>query len=45
MKLSAIAACLIAAVGVDARAALAQSKPVILITAEESELGAAPSRT
>jgi hypothetical protein len=44
MKISAIITCLIAAVGIDARAALAQSKPVILITAEESSLGAAPSQ-
>jgi hypothetical protein len=41
MRLSAIAVCLIAAIG-GAPAALAQSKAVVLITAEESGLAAAP---
>lgn len=42
MKTLAIAACLVAAAGLDLRAANAQSKSVVLITAEESKLGAAP---
>ena len=41
MRLSAIAACLIATIG-GAPAVLAQSKTVVLITAEESGLAAAP---
>jgi hypothetical protein len=44
MKTSAILICLIAAIGIDAPAAFAQSKPVILITAEESKLNAAPTQ-
>jgi hypothetical protein len=45
MRLSAIAACLIAAIGsvpAGAPAALAQSKTIVLITAEEGQLAAAP---
>ncbi len=42
MKTLAIAACLVASAGLDLRAANAQSKSVVLITAEESKLGAAP---
>ena len=41
MRISAIAACLVATLG-GAAAALAQSKGVVLITAEESGLAAAP---
>ena len=42
MKALAIAACLVAAAGLNLRTAGAQSKPVILITTEEGQLGAAP---
>ena len=42
MKAFAIAACLVAATAFNVRTAGAQSKPVILITAEESQLGAPP---
>jgi methionine-rich copper-binding protein CopC len=42
MKALAIAACVVAAAGLNLRTASAQSKPVVLITAEESQLAAAP---
>ena len=42
MKLLAIAVCLVTATGLNLRTAGAQSKPVILITAEESQLGTPP---
>ena len=42
MKALAIAVCLAAAAGTGPQAARAQSKPVVLITAEEGQLGAAP---
>ena len=42
MKALVIAACLVAAAGFNPRTAGAQSKPVVLITAEEGQLGAAP---
>src|SRR5262245_47566893 len=41
MRTSAIAACFVAAIG-GMSAVLAQSKPVVLITTEESGLAAAP---